>query len=176
MSEHIRPTRPSIRGRGHGSKRSYGGNLSGIRRGASISGRTPSEQQPQRARGKRRVIYSPYWEASDSDSGVNLGRANIALESRASSPQDIPASPKTHSRIEISSIIGGKTQGTWCNINKATSTVYNAGSYMALDRALNHLLPKYPGMDGGVYVGDWLRKEVGKLYQIFVKTTVNHWL
>lgn len=122
------------------------------------------------------MIYSPYLEASDSDSEINPGRANIALESRASSPQAIPASPKTHSRIEISSIIGGRTQGTWCNINKATSTVYDAGPYMALDRTLNHLLPKYPGIDGGVYVGDWLRKEVGKVYQIFVKKTVNHWL
>lgn len=174
--EHIERTKPAIRGRGRGSRRSYGGNLSGIRHGASINDRSLREQQPQRAPGKRRIIYSPYWEASDSDSEVNPGRANIALTARASSPQYIPTNPKTHSRIEISSIIGGKTQGTWCNINKATSTVYNAGSYMALDRALNHLLPKYPGENGGVYVGDWLRKEVGKIYQIFIKRDVNHWL
>lgn len=163
-------------GRGRGSRRSYGGNLSGIRRGASISSRNLREQQPQSALGKRRVIYSPYWEASDSDSGANPGRASIALATGASSPQDIPANPKTHSRIEISSIIGGKTQGTWCSVSKATNTVYNAGSYMALDRTLNHLLPKHPGQGGGVYVGDWLRKEVGKIYQIFIKRSVNHWL
>lgn len=175
-TEHIECTKPSTRGRGRGSRRSYGGNMSGIRREASTNDRNLREQQPQRTPVKPRMIYSPYWEASDSDSEVHPGRANIALATRTSSPQYIPTNPKTHSRIEISSIIGGKTQGTWCNINKATSTVYNAGSYMALDRTLNHLLPKYPGENGGVYVGDWLRKEVGKIYQIFIKRDVNHWL
>lgn len=166
--------KPPVRFRGRGSKRFYGGDLSGIRRGVSISGRTSSQQQPQISQGKRRIIYSPYWEASDSESETNLRR--IKLAARASGPQDIPANPRAHSRIEISSVIGGKTQGTWCTINKAANTIYNAGSYMALDRALNHLLPKHPGEDGGVYVGDWLKKEVGKIYQIFIKRAVNHWL
>lgn len=128
------------------------------------------------------MVYSPYWEASDSESesGNSLGRKSQSLVDTTlatqASPQNIPVDPKTHSRIEISSVIGGKTQGTWCTINPNKTTVYNAGSYMALDRGLNHLLPENPGENGGVYVADWLKKEVGKTYQIFIKKASNHWL
>lgn len=73
---------------------------------------------------------------------------------------NIPASSRTFSRMEISTLIGGKTQGTWCNISLNHIPRYNAGSYMALIRDLNHLRPPAPGLDGGIYVADWL-KEVG---------------
>lgn len=180
--KHSKP-QTAIRGRGRGSRRSYGG-LSGIRLGASISGRVTSgrdseEEQPQ-GKKTRAVVYSPYWEASDSEPelGGSLGRRDQlpALPQPQKHPQNIPTNPKTHSRIDISSVIGGKTQGTWCNVGLNKVTVYNAGSYMALDRGLNHLLPQNPGENGGVYVGDWLRKEVGKSYQIFIKRALNHWM
>lgn len=47
---------------------------------------------------------------------------------------------------------------------------------MALIRDLNHLLPTAPGLDGGIYVADWLKKEVGKKYHIFIKKSSNNWL
>lgn len=161
------PRATKRRGRGLGSRRSYGG-LSGVRLEASRGGRGVAA---------RTHAYGPYYEASDSDPEASLSRnqPNVRLAT-PQTPRNIPVNPQTFSRKQISSIIGGKTQGTWCSINPNKATIYNAGPYMALVRDLNHLLPQQPGENGGVYVGDWLRREVGKTYQVFIKRSQNHWL
>lgn len=133
----------------------------------SVSGRTPQ----RKAVGP---IYSPYYEASNSDSEMET--PVTASQLVPGNRLNIPANSKTFSRMEISNLIGGKTQGTWCNINQSRVTRYKAGSYMALIRDLNHLLPTAPGLDGGIYVADWLKKEVGKKYYIFIKKSSNNWL
>jgi hypothetical protein len=149
----------------------------GAAEGHAVGSRTPvapsaSGRTPQRKAGG--PIYTPYYEASNSDSEIE--EPVTASQLVPGNRLNIPANSRTFGRMEISNLIGGKTQGTWCNINPNRVTRYKAGSYMALIRDLNHLLPTAPGLDGGIYVADWLKKEVGKKYHIFIKKTSNNWL